>query len=139
MPGNNSRYSKKALSIGYVPIEDTLKILLGLDCGVTMDDFRTVDPSSMGILLKNVSTEISRRTSKIEFEEWESQSGEPKIRLDVALKNLSDIGDAMGNLEEFELNDYHWNIVGVLLQVIASILDHLEGNKSPMPYYNIEE
>lgn len=45
----------------------------------------------------------------------------------MAINNLRTIGKAMGKLNNYEPEDYHWSIVSFLIMIIASLFDHIEG------------
>lgn len=115
-----------------VGIEHAFSMLVGEGRGalgglVEADVFRNGNPESIGQLLQRTADVLEERITAIEFEPWELVSAKPKARLEVAVEGLRRIGRDMENMSNREPEDYHWIVVKHLIQIIASLLDHMEG------------
>jgi hypothetical protein len=112
-----------------VGIEHSFKMLMGLGIGeIDADIFREGDSKELGLLLQKTADVLVKRMGYLKFEPWELDSGKTKIRLASAISKLREIGKEMENTEIYEPDDYHWNIVGMLIQIISSLFDHIEGD-----------
>lgn len=112
-------------------IEFAFKYLVGLDSDavkyLNADVFRTGDIKQIGLLLQKSADVLIERMGKIEFETWENDAGQPKMRLGMAINHLRTMGKALCELKNNEPEDYHWSIVSFLIMIIASLFDHIEG------------
>ena len=111
-------------------IETAFKMLVGLDHdtldGVLHADvFRQGDPKQIGLLLQKTADVLKERMGHIEFK---PEEGRVKSRLGIAIKDIRLMGKVMEEMKKYEPNDYHWYIVAMLIQIIASLFDHLEGD-----------
>ena len=98
-----------------------------LDGYVNSDIFRHGDSEQLGILLQKTADVLIDRMSHIKFEAWENDAGKPKVKLGMAINNLRIIGQAMEYVKKHDPDDYHWNIIGMLITIISSLLDHIDG------------
>lgn len=113
-------------------IELAFKMLIGpddnaLDGYVNADIFRHGDSEQLGILLQKTADVLMTRIDHIEFEPWENEAGKPKVKLSMTINNLRLIGQAMELLKKHDPEDYHWNIIGMLITIISGLLDHIDG------------
>ena len=98
-----------------------------MDGYVNSDIFRHGDSEQLGILLQKTADVLIDRMSHIKFETWENDAGKPKVKLGMAINNLRIIGQAMEYVKKHDPDDYHWNIIGMLITIISSLLDHIDG------------
>lgn len=115
-----------------IGIETAFKMLIGydhdtLDGVLHADVFREGDPKQIGLLLQKTADLLKERLCNIEFKQWELEEGKTNVRLIMAINDLNLIGKAMVKLDKNEPDDYHWYIVAMLIQIIASFFDHIEG------------
>jgi hypothetical protein len=90
------------------------------------------DLKNLGELLEISADCIAERLGRLQFSPEEQQSGGAKAQLDVSVNRLRSIGKQMKAQEGREPEDFHWLIIGPLVQVIASLLNHLEGKGAPI-------
>jgi hypothetical protein len=115
-----------------VNIELTFKMLVGrdndtLDGYIHADVFRHGDSEQLALLLQKTADVLTDRMVNTEFESWEYEAGQPKMRLGMAINNLRLIGQAIEIIKKQEPEDYHWNIIGMLITIIGSLFDHIDG------------
>ena len=118
-----------------VNIELAFKMLVGrdndtLDGYIHADVFRHGDSEQLGLLLQKTADVLGDRMVKIEFESWEYGAGQPRMRLGMAINNLRLIGQAIEIIEKHEPEDYHWNIIGMLITIIGILFDHIDGRNT---------
>ena len=111
-------------------IETAFKMLVGLDHdtldGVLHADvFRQGDPKQIGLLLQKTADVLKERMGHIEFK---PEEGRVKSRLGIAINDIRLMGKVMEEMKKYEPNDYRWYIIAMLIQIIASLFDHLEGD-----------
>ena len=115
-----------------IDIENAFKMLVGydhltLDGVLDADVFRQGNPKKIGLLLQKTADVFQERMNNIEFEPWEHEAGKPRVRLGMAINDIRVIGKAMEEMDKDEPNDYHWYIAAMLIQIIASLFDHVDG------------
>jgi len=118
--------------INAVHIEHAFSMLIGEGRGglnglIDADWFRRGNVQKIGELFQETANMLESRIRNMEFQDWEKEAGKPYTRLMHAINSLRDIGRTIVNRENDEDNDYHWKIIGELIQIIASLLDHIEG------------
>ncbi|MEO0293811.1 MAG: hypothetical protein ABIN61_06290 [candidate division WOR-3 bacterium] len=94
---------------------------------ISSDTFKNKNPKSLGELIEETGIIIEERTKNIEFEEWE-ENGEktPYDNLHIGIEKVKEIGKALKKLETFESNDLDWLLIGELIRIIASLLNHIK-------------
>ena len=96
---------------------------------ISAEAFKNKDPQKLGELLEETSLILKERVRRIEFEEWE-ESGEdmPFNTLYLAIERIRELGGFIKKLEKVESSVLDWKLIGELIRVIASLLNHI--NKS---------
>ncbi len=99
------------------------------------DVFRHGSVKELGKLLDATAEHLSRRISIIQFAPIECEAGGAKAQIQGSLLGLKGIAKEMMQEQDTDENreseDYHWLIVGDLVQTIASLLNHIEGKGAP--------
>jgi len=99
------------------------------------DVFRYGSVKGLGQLLDATADHLSKRISRIQFAPIESQAGGAKAQLEASIRGLKAIAKEMMQKQDADKNreseDYHWLIIGDLVQTIASLLNHVEGKGAP--------
>lgn len=121
--------SLKGADYNAVGIEYSFAFLLGLKIGVRgrindADVFRIGSVKKLGKLIEATASSLQERCNKIKFSAEEVRDGDNKPKTFVAIKGLKDIAKEMKNSRDKEPDDYHWLIIGELIQIIDSILRH---------------
>ena len=75
-------------------------------------------------LVNDLSKGLTKRMDRIRFLPEESYQSEAKIRIDAAIERLERISN---KITENEPWDFHWKIIGNLVWIVGSLLDHIEG------------
>ena len=117
-------------------IESAFAVLLGGKRGGMFgspraDTFQFGEPPDLGKLLQKAADVLEEGIGKIEFEPWELSNGEPKSRLQLGVQGARKVGRDMEKMVKREPADYHWLVVGQLVQIAGSLLDHIEGKTRP--------
>lgn len=92
------------------------------------DVFRSGNISDLGDNLINFCDHLEARLKQHYFHPDEGLAGGAKARLDVALEELREVAKEMQKSSEKEPQDYHWLIIGSMVSIISSLLDHIEGS-----------
>jgi hypothetical protein len=119
------------MSFDAVDIEYAFATMVGSSIGARGTDhdadvFRAGDPKELAKALKNAVNALRERVGAISFDLSESDAGEAKARLDVAINRLEDLSDDLASQKDKEPFDYHWEIIGALISMVASLLETLE-------------
>ncbi len=123
------------MKVNAVDIEYAFCMLIGSSRGA-LDDlvdakyFEHGDPEVIGALLEKSAEILSERIENISYSKSELKEGKIRPRLQLALEGLKSLAGEMKQHTKLEPNDYHWLIVGSLVQVIANLLDHIEGDST---------
>lgn len=88
------------------------------------DVFRIGSVKELGKLLEDTVKQLEDRCNKIRFTENETVDGGLKPRTFVPLKRLQELAIEMQKSKAKEADDYHWLIIGELVQIIDSVLRH---------------
>ena len=95
------------------------------------DIFRHGDAKDLGKLLQKTAEHLRLRVDKIKFAPEALEKGGAKIRIDVAIDQLENLGVELMSQNSKEPNDYHWSIIAEFVFVIGGLLDHLENKSGP--------
>lgn len=88
------------------------------------DVFRNGDPESLKGLVGDLANALEyRMTSFLAFSPEDNESGGTQARITAAINNLRRLPE---KITKDEPEDYHWLLIGNLVWVIASLLDHFE-------------
>lgn len=93
---------------------------------VSADTFKNKKPKLLGELIEETSIILEERARKIEFEEWE-EIGEdmPYTTLHLGIQRIRELGGIIKKLEKVESSALDWKLIGELIRVIASLLNHI--------------
>jgi hypothetical protein len=93
---------------------------------VSTETLKNKKPKQLGELIEETSLIIEERARRIEFEEWE-ETGEdmPYNTLYLGIQKIRELGGTIKNLEKMESYDLYWKLIGELIRVIASLLNHI--------------
>lgn len=94
--------------------------------GVSAETFKNKNPQKIGELIEETALILKERASRIEFEEWE-ETGEDKPfnTLHLAIQKIEELGGLIKKLEKVETSDIDWQLMGELIRVTASLLNHI--------------
>lgn len=90
------------------------------------DTFRSGRPKNLAKALRGMVDALDTRFNKLSLPEQLMQSGECGARLSVAISRLGRFADQLAERKNDEPDDYHWEIIGSLVSVIAALFDYLE-------------
>ncbi len=93
---------------------------------ISAETFKNKNPQKLGELIEETSLILEERTRRIEFEEWE-ETGEdmPYNTLYLAIQRIRELGGFIKKLERVEISALDWKLIGELVRVIASLLNHI--------------
>jgi len=93
---------------------------------ISKDTFKNRNPRLLGELIEETSIILEERARNIEFEEWE-ETGEdmPYNTLHLGIKRIRELGGFIKKLEKMESCGLDWKLIGELVRVIASLLNHI--------------
>jgi hypothetical protein len=90
------------------------------------DTFRSGKPKNLSKALRSGVKALDKRFKKLSLPEHLMRPGECGARLSVAIKSLGEFADQLEKRGNDEPNDYHWEIIGSLVSVIAALFDYIE-------------
>jgi len=116
------------MSFDAVAIEYAFANLVGAGIGARggshdADTFRGGNPPSLANAIEDAADALQQRYSAFTFEAVDSQPGGAKIRIESGIQRLRNIAQTMRKSKTTEPEDYHWEIVGALVQMIAAMLE----------------
>ncbi len=90
------------------------------------ETFINKNPQKLGELIEETALILEERARRIDFDEWE-ETGEdmPYNTLHLGIQRIREIGTFTKNLENMENCNLDWILVGELIRVIASLLNHI--------------
>ena len=93
---------------------------------VSEETFKIKNPKLLGELIEETAIILEERVRKIEFEEWE-EIGEdmPYNTLHLGIQRLNELGGFLKKQEKIENYEIDWILIGELIRVIASLLNHI--------------
>jgi hypothetical protein len=93
---------------------------------VSAETLKNKKPKQLGELIEETSLILEERARRIEFEEWE-ETGEdmPYNTFHLGIQRIRELGGMMKNLEKMDSCDIDWKLIGELIRVIASLLNHI--------------
>lgn len=93
---------------------------------ISAETFKNKNPKKLGELIEETALILEERARRIEFEEWE-ETGEdmPYNTLYIAIQRIRELGGFIKKLEKIESSDLDWKLIGELIRVIASLLNHI--------------
>ena len=120
-----------AINEDFRPIENAFASLEGdgisyKESFISAETFKNKNPIKLGELIEETALILEERVRRIEFEEWE-ETGEdkPYNTLYVAIQKIRDLGGFIKKLERVESCNLDWILIGELIRVIASLLNHI--------------
>ena len=120
-----------AINEDFRPIENAFASLEGdgisyKEAFISAETFKNKNPIKLGELIEETSLILQERARRIEFEEWE-ETGEdmPYNTLHIAIQRIRELGGFIKKLEKVESCDLDWKLIGELIRVIASLLNHI--------------
>lgn len=116
------------MSFDAVSIEHAFAQLIGNSIGGRgtvhdADVFRGGNPPDLAKALKAAADALEAKANMKTFTSADSQPGGAKARIDVAIRRLRKISLTMSTSKSIEREDYHWEIVGVLVATVAALLE----------------
>ena len=98
------------------------------------DVFRNGSIRTLGELLETTANCILVRANRFDFAPNESNPGGAKAKIESSVNKLKEMAESLKSKgdEDDEPEDYHWIIIGSLVQVLAGFLDHFEGKGAPI-------
>ena len=93
---------------------------------ISEETFKNKNPQKLGELIEETSLILEERMKRIEFEDWE-ETGEdmPYNTLYLAIQRIKNLGESVKKLEKVESSDLDWKLIGELVRVTASLLNHI--------------
>ncbi|MEJ2354691.1 MAG: hypothetical protein P8Y62_02125 [candidate division WOR-3 bacterium] len=93
---------------------------------ISPETFKNRNPQKIGELIEETALILEERTRRIEFEEWE-ETGEdmPYNTLHNGIQKIRELGGIIKNSEKIESCDHDWKLIGELIRIIASLLNHI--------------
>lgn len=93
---------------------------------ISAETFKNKPPQKLGELIEETALILEERARRIEFEEWEETSEDmPYNTLHIAIQRIRELGGIIKKLERVESCDHDWKLIGELIRVIASLLNHI--------------
>jgi hypothetical protein len=93
---------------------------------ISPENFKNRNPQKIGELIEETALILEERTKYIEFEEWEEISEDmPYNTLHNGIQGIRELGGVIKNLEKIESSDLDWKLIGELIRIIASLLNHI--------------
>ncbi len=93
---------------------------------ISPETFKNRNPQKIGELLEETSLILEERTKYIEFEEWEEISDDmPYNTLHKGIQGIRELGGVIKKLEKIESSDLDWKLIGELVRITASLLNHI--------------
>lgn len=89
--------------------------------------FESGSYKSLGRVLEDFCQHLEERLAAHNFHPDEMRDGGAGVRIRSAIKSLRSMAAGMKKSKDSEPEDWHWVIIGDLVFIIASILDHIEG------------
>ncbi|EMB6251751.1 TPA: hypothetical protein SMI48_003029 [Serratia marcescens] len=90
------------------------------------DTFRSGRPKNLAKALHGMIEALDARFNNLSLQDQFMQPGECGARLSVAIKRLGKFADQLAERKSDEPDDYHWEIIGSLVSVIAALFDYIE-------------
>lgn len=116
------------MSFDAVSIEYAFAQLIGNPVGARgtshdADVFRGGNPKDLSKALLDAITALENKAKSVTFTSADAANGGAKARLDVAISRLRDYANELSKSKNVEREDYHWEIIGALISVIAALLE----------------
>ena len=93
---------------------------------ISPENFKNRNPQKIGELIEETALILEERTKYIEFEEWEEISEDmPYNTLHKGIQGIRELGGVIKKLEKIESSDLDWKLIGELMRIIASLLNHI--------------
>jgi hypothetical protein len=114
-----------------VGIEHTLGLFFGKQIGsrgeiYDADIFRAGEPKDLAEILRRVADRLEQRLARITFPIADEPRVDAKSQVDGAIVRLRAIATQTAERPRSEPEDYHWEIFGALMMLIAGLLLRLE-------------
>ncbi len=93
---------------------------------ISAENFKNKNPKLLGELIEETSIILEERARNIEFEEWEGTGEDmPYTTLHLGIQRIRELGGFIKKLEKIDSYHLDWIIIGELIRVIASLLNHI--------------
>lgn len=90
------------------------------------ETFKNKNPKKLGELIEETALILEERARRIDFEEWEETGeGMPYNTLHLGIQRVREIGEFIKKSEKIDSCDLDWNLIGELIRIIASLLNHI--------------
>ena len=84
------------------------------------------DPKTLGKELQRGADILEYGINQMNFETWELEKGKTGSRLKEALQTYRKMGEEIEKMDEKEPKEYHLYLIALLIDVISSLLNHIE-------------
>jgi len=93
------------------------------------DVFRNGTIKTLGELMEITANHLLERANRFKFDPIESEPGGAKVKIEISVEKLLEVAQEMKARAETDVEpeDYHWIIIGSLIETIAGLLYHFEG------------
>ena len=93
---------------------------------ISPENFINRNPQKIGELIEETALILEERAKYIEFEEWEEISEDmPYNTLHNGIQEIRKLGGLIKNSEKMNSSDLDWKLIGELIRIIASLLNHI--------------
>lgn len=119
------------MSFDAVSIENAFARLIGNPIGRRgtphdADIFRGGNPAHLSEALDNAIDTLEAKVNSKTFTIADSQPGGAKTLIDGAISRLRKISAVLANSSAVEREDYHWEIIGSLISIVAILLERVD-------------
>jgi hypothetical protein len=87
-----------------------------------LDVFRGGNPKDLSKALLDAVSTLEQKSKNVTFTSADAAHGGARARLDAAISRLRDYANELAKSKTDEREDYHWEIIGALVSVIAVLL-----------------
>ncbi len=84
------------------------------------------DPKTLGRTIQIGAEDLETSINYMDFEPWELEPGKNGARLKEAVKIYREMGKEIEKMTEKEPKEYHLYLIAILLDMLSSLLHHIE-------------
>lgn len=88
------------------------------------------DPKKLGREIQRGADILENGIKYIDFQPWEYEKGKTGSRLVNAINVYREMGVEIEQLTEKEPNEYHLYVIAILIDIVSSLINHLEAHMS---------
>lgn len=90
------------------------------------ENFENGDPKTLGKTVQRGANLLENSVNYMDFEPWELEQGRNGARLKEAVQIYREMGEEIEKMTEKEPREYHLYIIAMLIDIISSLLHHIE-------------